>query len=100
MIASVTHGRVRGASHQPAFMVSYLTIRHTCFPCLPSSTTLFWSDLLVAGKVVSWERWEGSELGRWERWHSVHPPPFCWGEGAVEPPTKISKRGAWQDLYF
>ena len=20
-----------------------------------------------------------SELGSWERWHSVHLPPFCWG---------------------
>ena len=24
-------------------------------------------------------------------YHSVHPTPFCWGEG-VEPPTKFSKR--------
>ena len=32
--------------------------------------------------------------------HSVHPPPcpFLLGEGA--PPTKFSKRGAWQDLHF
>ena len=30
--------------------------------------------------------------------HSVHLPPFCWGR--VEPPTKFSKRGAWQDLSF
>ena len=56
-----------------------LTISHACLPCLPSGRTLFWSDLLVAGKVVSWEKgngseygkWErreGSELGRWERW--------------------------------
>ena len=45
-----------------------LTITHTCLPCLPSGRTLFWSDLLVAEKVVSWERWDGSEYGRWERW--------------------------------
>ena len=45
-----------------------LTISRACLPCLPSGRTLFWSDLLVAGKVVSWERWDGSEYGRWERW--------------------------------
>ena len=45
-----------------------LTITHTCLPCLPSGRTLFWSDLLVAEKVASWERWDGSEYGRWERW--------------------------------
>ena len=37
-------------------------------PCLLSGRILFWNDLLVAGKVVSWERWEGSKLGKWERW--------------------------------
>ena len=26
----------RGSSHQPAFMDSYLTISHTCLPCLCS----------------------------------------------------------------
>ena len=30
--------------------------------------------------------------------HRVHPP-LSDGEG-VEPPTKFSKRGAWQDLNF
>ena len=49
-------------------MDSCLTISHACLPCLPSGRTLYWSDLLVAGNVVSWERWEGSGLGRWERW--------------------------------
>ena len=49
-------------------MGSRLTISHTCLPCLPGGRTLFWSDLLVTGKVVSWERWEGSEQGRLERW--------------------------------
>ena len=33
--------------------------------------------------------------------HNVRPPsllsPFCW---EFEPPTKFSKRGAWQDLNF
>ena len=40
---------------------------------------LFWSVLLVSGKVVRqgrwkgsmvgrWEKWEGNEVGRWERW--------------------------------
>ena len=46
----------------------YLTISHACLPYLPSERTLFWSDLLVAGKVVSWEKWDSSEYGRWERW--------------------------------
>ena len=49
-------------------MGSRLAISHTCLPCLPGGRTLFWSDLLVTGKVVSWERWEGSEQGRLERW--------------------------------
>ena len=58
-------------------MNSCLTISHTCLPCLPSGgTLLFWSDLFVVGRVVSWERWElwegmgkggGSELERWKR---------------------------------
>ena len=41
--------------------------------CLPSGRTLFWSDLLVARRVVSWERWErweGGEAARWKRWVS------------------------------
>ena len=45
-----------------------LTISHACLPCLPRGRPLFWSDLLVAGKMVSWESWDGSEYGRWERW--------------------------------
>ena len=58
----------RGASHQPAFMSSCLTISHTCLPCLPiGRTLLFWSDLFVVGRLVSWERWESGELGWWER---------------------------------
>ena len=48
-------------------MNSYLTISHMCLLCLPSGgTLLFWSDLFVNGRVVSWERWESAELGRWE----------------------------------
>ena len=27
----------------------------------------------------------------------MHPPFLLWG---IEPPTKFSKRGAWQDLNF
>ena len=68
LIASAKSWSARRSSHQPAFMDSCLTISHACFPCLPSGRTLYWSDLLVAGNVVSWERWEGSGLGRWERW--------------------------------
>ena len=36
-IASAKSRSVRGASHQPAFMVGCLTIGHMCLPCLPSS---------------------------------------------------------------
>ena len=36
LIASAKSRSVRGASHQPAFMSSCLTIGHTCLPCLPS----------------------------------------------------------------
>ena len=36
LIASAKSRSLRGASHQPAFMSSCLTISHTCLPCLPS----------------------------------------------------------------
>ena len=42
---------------------------------------MFWSDLLIAGKVVSWERWDGSEHGRWERWKS----------------SELGRWGRWED---
>ena len=43
----------------------------TCLACLPSGRTLlFWSDLFVVGRVVSWKRWESSGLWRWERWEN------------------------------
>ena len=29
---------------------------------------LFWSDIFVVRKVVSWERRENGELGKWKRW--------------------------------
>ena len=79
LIALVKSWNVRGASHQPAFMSGWLTISHTCLPCLPSERTLLvWRDLFVIRREVSWERWD-SELGvRWQggkggrivRWHS------------------------------
>ena len=50
-------------------MNSYLTISHTCLPCLPGGgTLLFWDErcYIVVGRLVSWERWESTELGRWE----------------------------------
>ena len=62
------------------------TISHACLPCLPSERTLFWSDLLVAGKVVSWERWDGSEYGRWERW-----------EGSELEDGKAERVVGWED---
>ena len=68
LIALAKSWSVSGASHQPAFMSSCLTVRHTCLPCLPSEKMLlFWSDIFVIWRVVSWERWVSSELGRWER---------------------------------
>ena len=80
LIESAKSRSTRGASHQPAFMSNCLTISYMCLACLPSgSKLLFLSDLFVVGRVVSWERWEsselrrwwergeGSELGRWER---------------------------------
>ena len=58
----------RGAFHLPAFMSSCLTISHTCLPPVLSERTLvFWRDLFVVGQEMSWEMWESSELGRWER---------------------------------
>ena len=35
-IASAKSCSVRGASHQPAYMSSCLTISYKCLPCLPS----------------------------------------------------------------
>ena len=46
-----------GSSHQPAFTGSWLTISHIHIPCLPSGRT-FWSDILVTGRMLSWERWK------------------------------------------
>ena len=65
LIASAKFWSARGASHQPAFMNSCLTIRHTCLPCLPSGRTLVIYLLLGEwwakknGRVVS----KGGENG-------------------------------------
>ena len=68
LIASTKSWSVSGACHQPAFMSGCLTISHTCLTCLPSERTLlFWRDLFVVRREVSWERWGSIELGRWER---------------------------------
>ena len=67
LIASAKSRSARGASHQSAFMNTCVTVSHTCLPCLPSGgTLLFWSDLFVVGRAVSWERWKSTELERWE----------------------------------
>ena len=69
LIVSTKFRSARGASHQRAFMSGCLTISHACLPCLPSERTLlFWRDLCIIGREVSWERWESIELGRWERY--------------------------------
>ena len=53
LIASSKSRSARGASHQPAFMSSCLTISHTCLSCLVSGRTLlFLSDLFIVGRVV------------------------------------------------
>ena len=68
LIASAKTWGARGATHQPAFMSSFLTISHTYLSCLTSGRTLlFGSDLFVVGRVLSWERRESSELKRWEK---------------------------------
>ena len=68
LIASVKSWSARGASHQPAFMSTCLTISHTCLLYLPTGRkSLFWSDLFVVGRVVIWERSESSELRSWVR---------------------------------
>ena len=58
----------REGTISPASFHEYVPISHTCLlPCLPSGgTLLFWSDLFVVGRVVSWEMWDSTELGRWE----------------------------------
>ena len=68
LIALAKSRSVRGASHQAAFMSGCLTISHICLLCLLSERMLlFWRDLFVVGREVSWERWECSEPGRWEK---------------------------------
>ena len=68
IIASTKSWNVRGASHQPAFMTSCLTVSHTCLPCLPSERKLlFLRDLFVIWRVANWEMWEISELGSRDR---------------------------------
>ena len=68
LIASSKSQCVKGASHQPVITSGCLIISHTCLPCLPhEKTLLFWRDLVVIGREVSWEKWETSELERWER---------------------------------
>ena len=47
---------VMGASYQPAITSGCLIISHTYLPCLPhEKTLLFWRDLFVIGREVSWE---------------------------------------------
>ena len=54
---------VERSSYQPALMNSCLAISHTCLPCLPiGGTLLFWSDLFVIGRMVSWKMWESGEV--------------------------------------
>ena len=69
LIASARSQNLRRASHQPAFMKRCLTIGHTRLTCLLNEgTLLFWNDLFVTGRMVSWERWDSAELGKWKSW--------------------------------
>ena len=52
-IALAKSWSARGASYQPAFMGSCLTISHTCLPCLPQLVLVF----LVFLKEVSMLHW-------------------------------------------
>ena len=94
LIASAKPRSTRGAFHQPAVMISWLTISHTCLPCLLSrrvshfvpgftevgrcyySRKWVWSSRTklcciasgkwnVGGRLV---RWEGGKDGRVMRW--------------------------------
>ena len=69
LIASAKSRSASEASHHPAFISGFLTISRTCLPRPPGERTLpFWRHLFVFGREMSWERWESSELGRWERY--------------------------------
>ena len=80
LIASAKSRIARGAFHQPAFTSGWLTVSHTCLPCLPSGRMLLlWRGLFVVGREVSWEggrvvSWEGGKGGgvvaRWEMWEN------------------------------
>ena len=79
-----------GSSHQPAFTGSWLTISHIHIPCLPSGRTLFWSDILVTGRVLSWERWKvvswrggkGKEIVKWQVRRGWRVVRWLGGKGA------------------
>ena len=62
LIVWAKSGGARRGSHQPGFMGSCLAISHSCLLCLTSGTTLlFWNNLFVVWRVVSWE---GGRCGR------------------------------------
>ena len=96
LIASTkSRSSVRGASHQPAVMVSCLTISHACLPWLPSgrvshcvpgftevksccySRKRVWSSRtksccmtsgkkIVGGRLVRWEGGKGGRVMKWQ----------------------------------
>ena len=68
MVVLAKSQSAREASLQPAFMSGCLAINQMYLPCLLSERRLlFWRCLFVVGRQVNWDRWEISELGRWER---------------------------------
>ena len=54
-------------------MSGWLTVSHTCLPCLPGVFLSTWCLVaILEGFICCWEegelgKWESSELGRWER---------------------------------
>ena len=100
LIGSAKSRSARGASHQPAFTGSCQTISRICLPCLlPSGRTLlFWSDLSVVRKVVSRERRESGEPGKWKRWEGSELERWERREGSELGRWEISELGRWDAL--
>ena len=63
LIASDNFWNASGASHQPAFIGSCLTISHICLPCLPSRKV---ANLQSgkSGRIVRWQVQRGGRVVR------------------------------------
>ena len=74
LIASAKSWSARGAPHQPAVMVSFLTISHICLPCLPVFLVLLkWEVAAIPGNgcevqgqnYVAWLQGSKMSMGGW-----------------------------------